>query len=123
MDNPRFLNQIMLDGNIVKDTDYFESPVPHARSTIATEWVYKDADGERHKEVYYCDIDSFGGLSEMMGEYGKKGRGIRVVGRLKQNRWKDEDGNCRSPCIIAEHVEFKPGEHPSATGLDKEVDE
>ena len=109
MDNPRFLNQIMLEGNIVKDTDCFESPVPHARSTIAAERVYKDEDGEQHKEVSYFDVDSFGRLSEIMGECGKKGRGIRVVGRLKQNRWKDEDGKEHSSvCVIAEHVEFKP---------------
>ena len=38
-----------------------------------------------------------------------KGRGIRVVGRLKQNRWKDDAGKSHSRVkIIAEHIEFKP---------------
>ena len=38
-----------------------------------------------------------------------KGRGIRVVGRLKQGRWTDTSGKNHSKiAIIAEHLEFKP---------------
>jgi len=34
---------------------------------------------------------------------------VRVVGRLKQDRWTDADGRPRSRVlIVAEHVEFKP---------------
>jgi single-strand DNA-binding protein len=40
---------------------------------------------------------------------GKKGRGVRVVGRLKQDRWTGDDGKQRSRItIVAEHVEFRP---------------
>ena len=36
-----------------------------------------------------------------------KGRGVRVVGRLKQDRWQ-QNGQSRSRIVIvAEHVEFK----------------
>jgi single-strand DNA-binding protein len=39
----------------------------------------------------------------------KKGRGVRVVGRLKQDRWTSPKGQPRSKVsIVAEHVEFKP---------------
>jgi single-strand DNA-binding protein len=48
-------------------------------------------------------------LAEVCGEYLKKGRGVRVVGRLKQDRWTDADGKPHSRVlIVAEHVEFKP---------------
>ena len=34
---------------------------------------------------------------------------MRVVGRLKQDRWMDTDGKQRAKVkIVAEHVEFKP---------------
>jgi single-strand DNA-binding protein len=34
---------------------------------------------------------------------------VRVVGRLKQDRWEDPEGKTRSKVhIVAEHVEFKP---------------
>jgi single-strand DNA-binding protein len=40
---------------------------------------------------------------------GHKGRGVRVVGRLKQERWQDGDGKAQSKIIIvAEHIEFRP---------------
>jgi single-strand DNA-binding protein len=36
-----------------------------------------------------------------------------VVGRLKQERWNDEDGKARSKVlIVAEHVEWKPVRPP-----------
>jgi single-strand DNA-binding protein len=48
-------------------------------------------------------------LAEVCGEYLKKGRGLRVVGRLKQDHWTDPEGKPRSRVlIVAEHVEFKP---------------
>jgi single-strand DNA-binding protein len=38
-----------------------------------------------------------------------KGRVVRVVGRLKQDRWTGPEGQGRSRAeIVAEHVEFKP---------------
>jgi single-strand DNA-binding protein len=48
-------------------------------------------------------------LAEVCGEYLKKGRGVRVVGRLKQDRRTSSEGQARSKVsIVAEHVEFKP---------------
>jgi single-strand DNA-binding protein len=54
---------------------------------------------------------------------GHKGRGVRVVGRLKQSRWTDTDGKTKSRVsIVAEHVEFRPdlkrGEEGSAAVFD-----
>ncbi len=38
-----------------------------------------------------------------------KGRNVRVVSRLKQDRWTGPEGQARSKVqIVAEHVEFKP---------------
>ncbi|MBR5928182.1 MAG: single-stranded DNA-binding protein, partial [Spirochaetia bacterium] len=38
-----------------------------------------------------------------------KGAGVRVVGRLKQDRWNSEDGKAKSRVkIVAEHIEAKP---------------
>ena len=47
--------------------------------------------------------------AEVCGEHLEKGRGVRVVGRLKQDRWTSPEGQTRSKVsIVAEHVEFKP---------------
>ncbi len=61
------------------------------------------------QEVSFFEVTTWSRLAEVCGEYLKKGRGVRVVGRLKQDRWTDQEGKPHSRVhIIAEHVEFKP---------------
>jgi single-strand DNA-binding protein len=62
-------------------------------------------------------------LAEVCGECLKKGHGVRVVGRLKQDRWTDADGKTHSRVhIVAEHVEFKP-QFKKDKGADAEREE
>jgi single-strand DNA-binding protein len=66
-------------------------------------------DEETQKEVSFFEVTTWSRLAEVCGEYLKKGRGVRVVGRLKQDRWTSPEGQGRSKVsIVAEHVEFKP---------------
>jgi single-strand DNA-binding protein len=66
-------------------------------------------DEETQKEVSFFEVTTWSRLAEVCGEYLKKGRGVRVVGRLKQDRWTSPEGQARSKIqIVAEHVEFKP---------------
>jgi single-strand DNA-binding protein len=70
---------------------------------------YVKQDEETQKEVSSFEVTSWSRLAQVCGEYLKKGRGVRVVGRLKQDRWTDPDGKPHSRImIVAEHVEFKP---------------
>jgi single-strand DNA-binding protein len=60
-------------------------------------------------------------LVEVCGEYLRKGRGVQVVGRLKQDRWTGPDGKPHSRIfIVAEHVEFKPQLRKDGDGKDDE---
>jgi single-strand DNA-binding protein len=75
---------------------------------LASNRFYKQ-DEETQKEVSFCEITTWTRLAEVCGEYLKKGRGVRVVGRLRQDRWNSPEGQPRSKVsIVAEHVEFKP---------------
>jgi single-strand DNA-binding protein len=61
------------------------------------------------KEVSFFDVESWGKLAESAKNNGHKGRGVRVVGRLKQDRWQDREGKAESKVsIVAEHLEFRP---------------
>jgi single-strand DNA-binding protein len=61
------------------------------------------------KEVSFFDVETWSKLAENCYNLGHKGRGVRVVGRLKQDRWTGTDGKPRSRVtIVAEHVEFRP---------------
>jgi len=61
------------------------------------------------KEVGFFDVEAWGKLAEACSNHGRKGRGVRVVGRLKQDRWVGTDGkNHAKVAIVAEHVEYRP---------------
>jgi single-strand DNA-binding protein len=104
------LNSILLEGNLVRDPEINQTPkgTPVCKFSIASNRFYK-LDDEFQKEVSFFDITTWSRLAEVCGEYLKKGRGVRIVGRLKQDRWSGIDGKTKSKVyIIAEHVEFKP---------------
>ena len=104
------LNSILIEGNLVRDPELSYTPKGTAvcKFTVACNRFFKQ-DEETQKEVSFFDVTTWTRLAEVCGEYLKKGRGVRVVGRLKQDRWTDPDGKPHSRIIvIAEHVEFKP---------------
>jgi single-strand DNA-binding protein len=75
--------------------------------SIASTRFYKGDDGMK-KEVSFFNVESGSKLAENCYNVGRKGGGVRVVGRLKQDRWDGEDGKFHSKVIIvAEHVEFR----------------
>ena len=60
------------------------------------------------KETGFFEVEAWGRLAEACGNQGRKGRGVRVVGRLKQDRWTGSDGkNHNKITIVAEHVEYR----------------
>lgn len=104
------LNSILLEGNLTRDPElsYTPSGTAVCRFSIAVNRSYK-LNEEYQDEVSFFDIEIWSRQAEVCAEYLKKGRGVRVVGRLKQDRWTDSDGNTRSKVkIVGEHVEFKP---------------
>ena len=104
------LNSILVEGNLTRDPNLAETPkgTPVCNFSVASNRFYKQ-DQELQKEVSFFDVEAWSRLAETCGEYLHKGRGVRIVGRLKQERWQDKDGNPRSRVkIVAEHVEFKP---------------
>lgn len=108
------LNSIILEGNLTKDPILDKTPkgTPVCRFTVASNRFYK-SEGERHEEVGFFDVETWSRLAETCGEYLSRGRGVRVVGRLKQDRWTGEDGQNRSRVrIVGEHVEFRSRPKP-----------
>ena len=89
----------------------------------AIKWWYKNKSNEGVEEVSFFDVEVYGRTAEFCQTRGVKGRDVRVVGRLKQDTWKDENGKTQSKVyVIAEHIEYKPiqkkGETPTS---EKEV--
>jgi single-strand DNA-binding protein len=104
------LNSILIEGNLVKDPMLRSTPkgTQVCTMSLASNRYYK-VDSGFEKEVSFFDVETWARLAEACYDKGRKGRGIRVVGRLRQDRWTDTDGNPHSKIrIVAEHVEFRP---------------
>jgi single-strand DNA-binding protein len=104
------LNSIILEGNLTKDPVMDKTPKGTAvcHFTVASNRYYK-TEGERQEEVGFFEVEVWSRLAETCSEYLTKGRGVRVVGRLKQDRWTNPEGEPRSRInIVGEHVEFRP---------------
>ena len=104
------LNSILIEGNLVRDPLFRSTPkgTPVCTFSLASNRFFKQDTGYE-KEVGFFDVETWSKLAENCYNLGHKGRGVRVVGRLKQERWSGPDGKSRSKVmIVAEHVEFRP---------------
>jgi single-strand DNA-binding protein len=96
------LNSILLEGKIRDKPVLAETKAgtPFTEMTVISTGYYSQ-NGERVREDSTFIVHALSKLAKTCCEYLKAGRGVRVVGRLKQT----ETGGV---VIIAEHVEIKP---------------
>ena len=113
------LNSLIIEGNVVKTGNVVE-PVSGFKKClfpVAVNRWYKTKDGNGATEVSYFDVETYGKMAETCAQQAVKGRGVRIVGRLKQDRWNDSDGRAHSRIfVIAEHIEYKPKTKTESSG-------
>jgi single-strand DNA-binding protein len=115
------LNSVLIEGDLMRDPElsYTREGAAVCTFTVASQRCYKQ-DEKFEKEVSCFDVTTQSRLAEICGEYLKKGRGVRIVGRLKQVLGPQGEDGLHVPAkviIVAEHVEFKPDfkKRPEAT--------
>ena len=104
------LNSILIEGNMVRDPllRTTQKGTSVCNFTIASNRFYRQGSSNLENEVGFFDVEAWGKLAESCVSYGRRGRGVRVVGRLKQDRWTGNDGKNHSKvAIVAEHVEYR----------------
>ena len=107
------INSLIIEGT----AENFKSSEKGAVFQISAKRFYRNANGENLEETSVFDCEAWGNLKDsLVRVFDKKSeRSVRVVGRLKQNHWKDENGKCHSKIVvICEHIEFKPTNAPAA---------
>ena len=99
--NMNNLNSVLIEGNMVRDPLIRSTSkgTPVCNFSIASN-RYFHQDSALEKEVGFFDIEAWGKLADACGNQGRKGRGVRVVGRLKQDRWTGNDGKNHSKVSI-----------------------
>jgi single-strand DNA-binding protein len=104
------LNSILIEGSMLAEPDFSTTShgTPVCNFSLSSNRFYRKGD-DTVREISHFDLQAWGKLAESVKNLGHKGRGIRVTGRLKQERWNDKEGNQRSKTVIvSEHIEFRP---------------
>ncbi|MBF0594146.1 MAG: single-stranded DNA-binding protein [Candidatus Omnitrophica bacterium] len=101
------LNSVNIMGNLTRDPEL--KTIPSGKSvcslSIANNRIYSK-NNEKVTEVSYFDVEVWGVIAENCARYLKKGSGIIVEGRLKQDRW-EKDGKTQSRVrISANNIHF-----------------
>lgn len=120
------LNSLIIEGNVVRTGELSEpvSGFKVCKFPVAVNRWYKNKNGEGVNEVSYFDVETYGKMAEVCSKQANKGRGVRVVGRLKQDRWKDANEKQQSRVyVVAEHVEYKPKSQDGVSESEKENSE
>ena len=102
------LNSIILEGVVEGEvTSTMSCGLTMATMPISVKRKYRDKNGNECGETSYFDVEMYGNLAVSVSKNAEKGKGVRVIGRLKQKRW-EENGKLQSKIVvIAEHVEYK----------------
>lgn len=110
------INRVAVIGRLTRDlgTDerefgYLPNGTARANISIAVNSSKKQGD-QYIDEVSYFDVTLWGKSAENLHPYLRKGKQIAVEGHLKQDRWKDQQGNNRSRIyIVADNVQLLGG--------------
>lgn len=111
------VNLVILMGNMTRDPELRYTPNGRAVASfgLAVNRVFKDAAGERQESVDFFDIVAWGKLAEIISQYGGKGQGLHVTGRLQARSWEAQDGSKRNKVeVVANDISLVGGKGASA---------
>jgi single-strand DNA-binding protein len=116
------INRVILVGHLTRDAEPSSGPTTTlARMRIATNSVWRDAEGNRQESAEFHNVVAFGKLAEICASYCLKGRRVYIEGRLRTREYDGSDGLRRhSTDIVAETMKLldrAPAEAPG-TGSD-----
>lgn len=105
-----YLNKAMVYGNLTRDPESRALPSGGqvCSFSIATNRVFKKADGSKQEQVEFHNIVVFGRQAETCAQYLKKGSPAFVEGRLQTRSWEGDKGKQYRTEIVAERVQFGP---------------
>jgi len=103
------LNSVLLEGEVVNDAigGKTQNGTFACSFTIQSVRYFRRDGTQIEKELSHFDIEAEGNLGENCLKLAKEGRGIRVVGRLKEF-FDGTDKSNPKIIIVAEHAEFRP---------------
>ena len=114
-----YINKAMLYGNLTRDPEVRSLPSGGqvASFGLATNRVFKKADGSKQEATEFHNIVVFGKQADTVAQYLKKGSSAFVEGRIQTRTWDSpEKGKQYRTEIVAERVQFGPRAGGSGAG-------
>jgi len=108
----RDLNQCNFIGRLGRDPEikYLPSGSALAQFSIAVGNNYKNKNGEKVDETEWVNLTAFGKTAEIIGQYCTKGMRVMVTGRMKTDKWTDQNGVDRySTKVLVESLQMLDG--------------
>jgi len=92
------LNKALIIGRLTRDPESRTTPsgVSVCSFSIATNYVYTNAAGQKTEQVEYHNIVAWRKLGEIAAQYLKKGSRVYVEGRIQTKNWDGNDGTKKS---------------------------
>ncbi|MEO8898998.1 MAG: single-stranded DNA-binding protein [Candidatus Dormibacter sp.] len=116
------INRVILVGNLTRDAEPTTGPnTTLTRMRIATNSVWRDAEGNRQEHSEFHNVVAFGKLAEVCASYCVKGRRVYIEGRLRTREYDGSDGLRRHTTeIVAETMKLldRPQTEDAARGGD-----
>ena len=105
-----YINKVMIYGNLTRDPELRALPSGGnvASFGVATNRVFKKADGSKQEATEFHNVVVFGRQAETCAQYLKKGSPAYVEGRLQTRSWDKDGAKQYKTEIVAERVQFGP---------------
>lgn len=102
------VNKVILIGNLGRDPELKKTESSSILNfSLATSRRLKDKSGQYASETEWHTVVAFGRTAEIIAEYCKKGSPLFIEGRLRTQKWRDQNGNDRFRTeVICESVQL-----------------
>jgi single-strand DNA-binding protein len=107
------INRVILVGHLTRDAESTSGPsTTLTRMRLATNAVWRDAEGNRQESAEFHTVVAFGKLGEICASYCLKGRCVYIDGRLRTREYDSADGLRRhSTEVVAETMKLLDRPH------------
>ena len=104
------LNTVLMEGTLIRDPERSNQVTgsSQCRLSLANNRYYFGKNNKWVQDASFFTVWVSGPVAESCLKFLKKGRGIRIVGRLKQLRYSMGGFSREKVAILAEHIEFQP---------------
>lgn len=88
------INKVILVGNLGSDPEvrYLDGDRVVANFSVATNETYTDRQGNRVTQTEWHRIEMWDSLAKVAEQYLKKGRQVYIEGKIKTEKWTDQNG-------------------------------